>query len=45
MTYSIHNKEAVKLGTAISISEDDNLFEILGIRERTLMDLMNELDK
>lgn len=45
MTYSIHNKEAVKIGTTTSISEDDNLFEILGIRERTLMDLMNELDK
>jgi len=44
--YSMHDKEKVKLGTALSISEDAKLFELLGFRERTLMDLMNnELDK
>lgn len=44
--YSMHDKEAVKIGTALSISEDEKLFEILvGGRERTLLDLMNELDQ
>ena len=47
--YSMHDKEKVKLGTALSISEDEKLFELLsvraGVRARTLIDLMNDLDK